>query len=691
MNSIKTEPAFDGEEGESNDSDVFRYAIAYIKNFAALRGEHLDAIVNLGINELANFLKEFYSVMKETIAQDASSATKMKFVRTGIQEYFAKFRDIDIINDGIFKEANAVFNGVLTSLKSAPRKQYRIRTFDLDDLKKIYLGPSMDLNSPDSLQNKVFFDVCLFICNRGKDFMKVMDKTDFEVSMDESGRRRYVWLKYHYKFSFREVAGGLPYDVSPGVQVGGRMYERKGDPYCPVVSFTKYLNHLHPMCPSFWQRHKRNVQKSDYVWYDHTGLGNSTLHKLMNRICQQAGLPEMYTNHAIRPSCIPQIEAICQEVMSISKPKLMIALPVTEGQPCVQQSREDNYGSFMGSLIKAENPRSPPTKPLGLQDRETVGSESVSSHTSDTKEDDTSSEETTIGLHEAKMRVLEMVHTLEAKDLKAFVNWMKTFQVEQGAGGLVVTCCTVAESSDKKSMQNGEDLTVTRSNPHPLTTTAVPSRLENMSASTLSSGNHFHQMNVNNSARINYMPSKHTVSDFKVKPIEFESLCNTHCSLELCPLKISIPTQDTILFTCVQTDIQVLINKLDLSSAEDLDPVQKRIFFSDQKLDLSKFFEEPPKFDSGYDTQKHENFNSDIKNNHNQEEKFKPVKKRPILDQQEDSKAFQSRASSIENRDCIPRYKKFRIDDICNGLVKTNERQTTDHNTERPLNLVKKL
>ena len=40
--------------------------------------------------------------------------------------------------------------------------------------------------------------------------------------------RRFVWLKYDPKFSFREVAGGMSYESSQSGQIGDRMYERPG-------------------------------------------------------------------------------------------------------------------------------------------------------------------------------------------------------------------------------------------------------------------------------------------------------------------------------------------------------------------------------------------------------------------------------------------------------------------------------
>ena len=79
-----------------------------------------------------------------------------------------------------------------------------------------------------------------------------------------------------------------------------------------------YLTHLHPMSDAFWQRPKRSIQADDFVWYDNTSIGNSTLNKLMNRITTQAGLPDNYAINAIKSSYIPIIESICKSALFAS-------------------------------------------------------------------------------------------------------------------------------------------------------------------------------------------------------------------------------------------------------------------------------------------------------------------------------------------------------------------------------------
>lgn len=64
------------------------------------------------------------------------------------------------------------------------------------------------------------------------------------------------------------------------------------------------------MSECFWQRPKKSVQATDYIWYENTALGNSTLSKMMQKISRDSDVKTVYTNHAIHSSHIPVIENI---------------------------------------------------------------------------------------------------------------------------------------------------------------------------------------------------------------------------------------------------------------------------------------------------------------------------------------------------------------------------------------------
>jgi hypothetical protein len=73
-----------------------------------------------------------------------------------------------------------------------------------------------------------------------------------------------------------------------------------GNPLCPVASFTKYLEKLHPRNDSLWQRPRDSFIESDAAWYCNSTVGEKTLGKFMTKVSTACKLSDMYTNHSIR-------------------------------------------------------------------------------------------------------------------------------------------------------------------------------------------------------------------------------------------------------------------------------------------------------------------------------------------------------------------------------------------------------
>ena len=224
----------DTEQCWVNPEESVSRAVIALRDFARTRDKGFRYVVSLSSLELDGFLKEFYLAIKDSGEEELSGSENLNRVRADLQTYFLKVANIDISSVTEFSESNSLFddnppNKDVTTKGPTMKKHTRQRTFtfDTNELRQIYLSDAMNLDKPETLQNKVFFDVCMYICNRGKDFLRLMTKSDFELSTDQNGIR-YVWLKYDSKFSFQEVAGGMTFDGSPGSQIGERMYERKG-------------------------------------------------------------------------------------------------------------------------------------------------------------------------------------------------------------------------------------------------------------------------------------------------------------------------------------------------------------------------------------------------------------------------------------------------------------------------------
>ncbi|XP_005108675.1 uncharacterized protein LOC101859972 [Aplysia californica] len=552
--------------------------------FAVTKGHTIHSVTHMTRTQLADFLRDYYGKVK---VKNDDSLT-LKDLRAGLHKFFLEEVSIDILRDRTFELANATFD---LALRANPRKCNRMR-IEMEDLKKIYLSEAMDTNKPDSLQNKVFFDISLYICNKGKEYFRNMKKNDFDVSTDIHGRR-YVWLKDTTNTpNSREddyplkLKRGVE-EETPTYQVGERMYERPGDPRCPLSSFLKYVTHLHPMTDAFWQRPKRNVSQSDYVWYDHTPLGSSTLTKIMQRISLQAGLSDNYTNYSIRSACIPLVEAVCEEALrkenggvapsQNSVPTVDIIKPPG---PVMSHSTSEEISSDDGLSQASDmqsakdfdrNGGSVRVKPPGISVSSSVGSGSMDADDSDI-----------YGLMQAKTQVLDLIRGLMVKDIQKFVDWLKTVRVQYSAGELIVLCSPV----DKSNVEPiPDDITVDRN--------GVPSRNGTPDPTFKKSGSldlseKRQKLKKESSVKEEDKLDLPELTGTTIKQVDFSSVAGVHCSSdEFGPMKISVPTHDTLLVTGIPENLQLMMHKKRGQNGHR-ESLISRVFCSENEMDVAE-------------------------------------------------------------------------------------------------------
>jgi integrase len=88
----------------------------------------------------------------------------------------------------------------------------------------------------------------------------------------------------------------------------GRIYAQPGNAMCPVTSFKKYLDKLHPKLDDLWQRPLNSYLESNPVWYCRSPLGKNTLGNMMAEISQLGNLSNAYSNHSIRATAITALD-----------------------------------------------------------------------------------------------------------------------------------------------------------------------------------------------------------------------------------------------------------------------------------------------------------------------------------------------------------------------------------------------
>ena len=267
---------------DSKDNEWIKSSVSYaLSVFNGYVADNELEEPNGNSEALAAILKNFYVEIRCKKNGSMFSKNSMFALRFGLKRHFRKFYGIDIISDAAFVEANRSFRAQTALLKEKglenpdPKK-----AISPEDMARLYRSGVFNTERPDTLQNKVFFEVMLFFPHRGRYSLKELKKTDFTVSVDASGRKHLSMLK----------SGQVEATIVA-----------QGGPSCPVASFEKYVQHLNPASEFFFQRPRKflSVRANDVVWYDDLALGVHTLCNKMKVISQLARLSTVYTNGSI--------------------------------------------------------------------------------------------------------------------------------------------------------------------------------------------------------------------------------------------------------------------------------------------------------------------------------------------------------------------------------------------------------
>ena len=139
-------------------------------------------------------------------------------IRYGLQRHFLETRKEDIVHDKSYDEANTMFKAMLVHLKKEGKGTVTHKhPISREDMQKLYSHEDFSLNSPDSLQKRVFFEYVYYFCNRGRENIRDVQKDDFELKGDSKGLRyvrvrkglRYVMIKKGLRYA--RVKKGLRY------------------------------------------------------------------------------------------------------------------------------------------------------------------------------------------------------------------------------------------------------------------------------------------------------------------------------------------------------------------------------------------------------------------------------------------------------------------------------------------------
>ena len=273
----------------ANTKKQIQYAVRRLEAFAKCAGTTLAAVEAYDNAELDQFLSRYYGgLRKDTGALYTKKS--MHAIRYGLHRHFQATRDIDICcKSDVFKSSNETYKAMLVKLKQNGKGVVKHKkAVSEEDMAKIF--DSLDITSPEGLQNKVFIDIMVYFANRGRENLRSMKVSDFDVEVDEQNLRYLVHCDTMTK-SRRE---------NEDEECSGYMYEIPGSSRCPVSSFLAFKEVVNPGQECMWQRPKPKAPVDGSPWYMNAPLGVNTLGNKMKQISENAGCSRRYTNHSLR-------------------------------------------------------------------------------------------------------------------------------------------------------------------------------------------------------------------------------------------------------------------------------------------------------------------------------------------------------------------------------------------------------
>ena len=233
--------------------------------------------------ELCNLLKRFYA---EVRTQDGKEYAKKSLlcVRACVQRYLSQppFNIVyNIIGDPVFSSANNVLIGHIKKKKEAwLDHSASYPPITEADKKKMYCSRVLSHDTPETLQNQVYYEVCLHFGRRAREGLHALKQSDILMRQDDEGIE-YATLSFNPTEKNHQ---GLSQGNSAHSQ---RMYGT-GTESCPLKTLKLYLDKLTPSNPSFFQTPKKKYFRLSSTWYTRSPVGINTIGKFMQKISADA-------------------------------------------------------------------------------------------------------------------------------------------------------------------------------------------------------------------------------------------------------------------------------------------------------------------------------------------------------------------------------------------------------------------
>lgn len=316
-----------------------RYAVRIFREYLSEKARSPD-FESLNKEELCVVLRSFYAEARSKSGQLYSKSSLIS-IRSSLNRYLNEppyCRTLDLTKDPELRSANLALAAVIRRLEeqgAGPVVQKQAIT--RSDLRKLYASSVFNTNSAYGLLNKVWFEICMYFCTRGRENQRELQEDSFGLAADEDGRK-FVYFKalgpYHKSRSalWSKKRPGAEEDTLP------RMYET-GTGLCPYASFARYASKRNPTCRAFFQRPRDHCCAGDVTWYENKAIGKNLLGTRMQMLSRSAKLSKTYTNHCIGAVSIATLNGIVGAA-DRATPKLCVHPEKVKGQQVKPPSPE---------------------------------------------------------------------------------------------------------------------------------------------------------------------------------------------------------------------------------------------------------------------------------------------------------------------------------------------------------------
>ena len=235
--------------------------------------------------QLAEILRKFYGTVLSKSGKEYSRSVMIN-LRSGINRHLTNpphKRSIDIMQDQDFLQANKVFNRRLRDNKEKGLDvSHACKPIEKTDLEKLfdeYSLPGVRSSNTEVLLHKTFFDIIYYTGHRGKEGLRNLKKSSFEIKIGPDGNE-YIEMTYNEKTKCNQ--GDATSSSGNSLYNDRNIISAQGGELCPVTTYKKYISLLNPQIQAFFQ----------YPTEDKTGftakvVGKNTLGTMMAEITKR--------------------------------------------------------------------------------------------------------------------------------------------------------------------------------------------------------------------------------------------------------------------------------------------------------------------------------------------------------------------------------------------------------------------